>query len=519
MKETFMKKRIWCILLALCLLLPALGCSNVDDTGNELYDELSQYYQTGDSSKKETALTAFALPYLQGLTLDPLTCLDGTQQDIGQLLYEGLVALDQSFTPQPVLAESWSYDAGSFTWTIHLRTGVSFSDGSALTASDVAATLQRARSVPRYQGRLSQVSSVSASGSETVVIRLSRANASFISLLDIPVVKTGTETNTVPTGTGRYVFVDTSGTDKAHLVKNDSWWQGKSLPLSRIELYACKDSDTISYAFYAREVQLLRQDLTASDATGAAGSGAYTDADTTTLQYLGFNTSRAPFNDATLRRAVSLGIDREGCVQSFLTGHGRAAQFPISPASALYPSDLETNYSPDHFNQAMSALNYGSDQAAVSVTLLVNEENSHKVDAAGKIAAALSDSALQVTVKALPFDQFQSALQAGNFDLYLGECRMTADWDLTELLAGSLNYGRYQSPEFTAALQNERTAEGAAHEQAAAELYALLLDQCPIAPICFKSSTILLTPGAVDAITPTLTDPFYAMENWKVHIS
>ena len=56
-------------------------------------------------------------------------------------------------------------------------------------------------------------------------------------------------------------------------------------------------------------------------------------------------------------------------------------------------------------------------------------------------------------------------------------------------------------------------------KQAAAELYALLLEQCPIAPICFKSSTILLTPGAVDAITPTLNDPFFAMERWKVHIS
>lgn len=516
MKETPMKKRIFCVLLCFSMLGTLLGCSNVDDTGNELYDELSQYYQSSDSGKKEPVLTAFALPYLQGLTLDPLTCLDGTQQDIGQLLYEGLVALDQSFTPQPVLAESWSYDAGSFTWAIRLRSGISFSDGSALTASDVVSTLQRARSVPRYQGRMAQVSSISAAGSETVVIRLSRANASFISLLDIPVVKTGTETNTVPTGTGRYIFVETSGTDKAHLVKNDSWWQQKALPLARIELHACKDSDTISYAFYAREVQLLWQDLTASDAASAAGSGTYTDADTTTLQYLGFNTSRAPFDNAALRRAVSLGIDRAGCVQSFLTGHGRATQFPISPASNLYPNDLETGYSPDHFNQAMAALGY---EAPVAVTLLVNSENSHKVDMAGKIAAALSDSALQVTMKALPFDQFQSALQAGNFDLYLGECRMTADWDLTELLSGSLNYGRYQSPEFTAALQSERTAEGSAHEQAAAELYALLLEQCPIAPICFKSSTILLTPGAVDAITPTLNDPFFAMERWKVHIS
>ncbi len=197
-----MKKRIFCVLLCFSMLGTLLGCSNVDDTGNELYDELSQYYQSSDSGKKEPVLTAFALPYLQGLTLDPLTCLDGTQQDIGQLLYEGLVALDQSFTPQPVLAESWSYDAGSFTWAIRLRSGISFSDGSALTASDVVSTLQRARSVPRYQGRMAQVSSISAAGSETVVIRLSRANASFISCWIFPWSKPGRKQTPCPPARG-----------------------------------------------------------------------------------------------------------------------------------------------------------------------------------------------------------------------------------------------------------------------------------------------------------------------------
>ena len=60
-----MKKRIFCVLLCFSMLGTLLGCSNVDDTGNELYDELSQYYQSSDSGKKEPVLTAFALPYLQ----------------------------------------------------------------------------------------------------------------------------------------------------------------------------------------------------------------------------------------------------------------------------------------------------------------------------------------------------------------------------------------------------------------------------------------------------------------------
>lgn len=517
-----MKKRIVCLLLAVCMLLPLLGCSetDADSDANKLYDELADYYKQKDSEKK-TTLTSFALPYLQGLTLDPVTCLDGTQQDIGQLLYEGLICLNTKMEPEAVLADSWTYNSSTFTWAIHLRSGVTFSDGSALTASDVVATLQRARTSARYQGRFKQVQSIYADGSDTVVIRLTRTNSTFLSLLDIPIVKSGTETQTVPLGTGRYVFVPTSGTDKVHLSANTSWWQGKSLPLQRIELYTCKDNDTMSYAFYAREIQLLHCDLSATASTGAVSSGDYTDVDTTVMHYLGFNTAKAPFDNAALRVAVSRGIDRSGCVSSFLMGHGSVAEFPLSPASPLYPGTLATEYSSDHFNSSVSAAGFGADKSSTSVTLLVNRENQHKVDAAGKIAAALSDSALQVTVEAVPWATFVARLQSGAFDLYYGEYKMTADWDLTELLSvgGSANYGKYSDQNFTELLLAERSTQDTAHEDAALQLYTYLSKQMPIAPICFTRASVLTTFGAIEGLTPSLTDPFYNLTGWTVHIS
>lgn len=517
-----MKKRILCLLLTACMLLPLLGCSetDADSDANKLYEELADYYQQKDS-KKPVSISSFALPYLQGLTLDPINCPDGTQQDIGQLLYEGLIRLDPQMAPEAVLAESWEYEPASYIWTIHLRSGVLFSDGTALTADDVVDTLQRAKVSSRYQGRFRQMQSVYADGSETVVIRLTRANSTFISLLDIPIVKSGTQTQTVPTGTGRYIFVPLSGTDGTHLSVNTAWWQGISLPIKRIELYTCKDSDTMSYAFYAREVQLLRCDLSDTASSGAVSSGDYTDADTTELHYIGFNTAREPFQTPALRQAVSQGIDRAGCVSSFLMGHGIPAQFPISPASALYPSPLANDYNPDRFNTAMAAAGFGSSDPSVSVTLLVNQESQYKVDAAGKIAAALSNSALKVTVAAVPWNEFLARLQSGNFDLYYGEYRMTADWDLTELLSvgGSANYGGYNDQNFAALLLSERTAQGAEHEHTALQLYTYLAEQMPIAPICFVRNSILTTSGAVEGLIPSPTDPFYNLSDWTVHIS
>ena len=249
--------------------------------------------------------------------------------------------------------------------------------------------------------------------------------------------------------------------------------------------------------------------------------GDFTDADTTVLHYLGFDTSRAPFNSAELRRAVSQGIDRAGCVSSFLMGHGTVTQLPVSPASPLYPKSLDTVYSPDSFTSAVTAAGFGSGSEPVSVTLLVNSENAHKQSAAAKIAAALSTSALRVTVEAVPWSDFVSRLKSGRFDLYYGEYKMTADWDLTDLLSasGANNYGRFNDANFAALLTAERSATGDGHTDASAKLYEAFCRQTPIAPICFARSSILTTSGAIEGLTPSLTDPFYNLQDWTIHFS
>ena len=96
---------------------------------------------------------------------------------------------------------------------------------------------------------------------------------------------------------------------------------------------------------------------------------------------------------------------------------------------------------------------------------------------------------------------------------------MTADWDLTELLTGSCNYGRYTGADLTALLAAERTAQGSDHDTAAAKLYAAFQAQMPFAPICFERSSVLTTSGVIQGLTPSLTDPFYNLTDWKIRFA
>ena len=503
-------------MLAICLLLALLsGCAESAEEESGLISPGEELQS--DTSDTAVRVTAFTLPYFEGQTLDPITCGDGAQRTLGALLYEGLFALSPSFETENRLCDSYTYDAERFVYTFHIRDGVLFGDGSALTARDVAAALQRAMASARYGTRLASVVSVRAATSDTVSVTLRADNRRFPALLDIPVVKNGTQDELVPLGTGPYLYITESGGD--YLTRNTGWWRAASLPLDRIELVAVKDRDAMAYRFSSYEVQLLTSDLTGTDPISTTGSVCLTEADTPTLLYLGFNT-RGIFSDPALRAAVSAGIDRNGLVSGYLSGHARSAWLPVSPASALYSASLESEYSVDAFSAAMTAAGYGPESGqSASVTLLVNEESSYKTAIAGSLAAALSAYRLTVTVRALPWEQYTAALQSGNYDLCLAETRLTADFDLSPLIGtgGSLNYGAYSDERMDRLLA---AYLGAADGPAAMErLCAYFVHQMPITPICFKTLSVLTQQSVLTNLTPTAADPFYGMERWELHLA
>lgn len=143
------------------------------------------------------------------------------------------------------------------------------------------------------------------------------------------------------------------------------------------------------------------------------------------------------------------------------------------------------------------------------LTLLVNEENSFKKSIAEYLAKSWTAGGVTVEVRALPWEEYTAALAAGDFDLYYGETRLTADWNLKSLLepGGSLNYGRWSHPDTSRLL-----AELAGAQDRTAAMRALcthLKEQAPILPVCFKSVSLLTQAEVVEGISPTAAEPFY----------
>lgn len=506
MKKHFLK--------LLCLLLPVLvltGCwqeEPPEDTG--LIHSGQELPEEPEESPSPLLPERFSLPYAPDQSLDPLTCPDGMQQTAASLLYEGLFRLGPALEPEPVLCESFTYDPERYACVLTLRSGVLFSDGSPLTARDVRNALDRARSSKRYGARLAQVASVTA-GDGTVTVTLSRPNTALPALLDVPIAK---ESGGGFLGTGPYLL--SRDEDGAYLAANPSWWRGSGQPVERVELVEASGRDAMLYRFSSHEVQLITADLTGADPVAFTGSVNQWDTDTTVLQYVGCNTTVSPLDSAPLRQALGECLNREHIVSAFLSGHGRAAQFPVSPLSELYPEELELRFSADAPALAVGRTGYVPER---TLTLLVNGENGFKTAVAESLAQSFTAAGVPVEVRILPWEEYTAALEAGDFDLYYGEVRLTADWDLSPLLrvGGTLNYGGWADEQTETLLTAYQAASD--RKAAMAELCAYLRRQSPILPVCFKSAAVLTQAGVVEGLTPTAAEPFYNLTECVINLA
>lgn len=506
-------KRLFACFLAIWMTCTLTGCwQDVSDKTED--DTLWPHDQSSEpqEAQEETLLpTVLSLPYLAGQTLDPLTCPDGMQQVVSSLICESLFQLDSTFQPHPVLCESYTQNDAATVYVLTLRDGIVFSDGTPLTAADARASLLRAKSSPRYESRLSNVQSIIARGN-ILTISLYQPNVNFIALLDIPIVKSGSEKD-IPIGTGPYLYAELDGS--ASLMASQNWWQGNSQPTGRILLAETSDQNAVLYRFTSRDIQLMVADMTGSTPINATGRFDHWAADTTVLQFLGCNMSKAPLDNAAFRSCLSKGINRDHLVSAYLSGHGRSAQFPVSPASPFYPASLEIPYSSAGFSSALKASGYTPKQ---TLTLLVNSENSFKVAAATYLASAFTTAGIPMEVLALPWEDFLAALATGKYDLYYGEVKLQADWDLSALLAtgGSLNYGRRYDPEIDELLLAYRSADDPS--AAMRNLCRYLQSSAPIVPICFKKVSVLTQSDVLEGLSPTVAEPFYDLSSCVIHL-
>lgn len=457
----------------------------------------------------------FSLAYDPVEELHPLYANSRVNRMLIPLVYEGLYALDGSFAPVPVLAAGSEVSGDGLTWTVTLKEGLCFSDGTPLTAGHVADTLNTARKSGYYADRLGDIRSVRASG-DGVIITLTRANGALPALLDVPVLLEGGDP--APLGTGRYRFAESG--EGLKLVANYN--HGGELPYNTIPLAPVSDTAALTAAFDGGACSAVITDFASVYSPGYSCNFESWDYPSPDLIYVGFRASGGPCASPSVRRAISLAADRTAMVKRDLSGRGDETVLPIHPLSA--GADAAPGYDPEGAAACLDEGGYVlSDEdglrhkgrSVLSLTLLVNSDSPVKTAMAERLAEELRGLGAEVDLRSLPWKDYLAALTAGDFDLYIAEVRLTGDFDPAELLLGGLNYGGYTHRELTAALNAWRAASGEERTAAGETLWAVFAEEMSIAPICFKRESLLVRWDTVEGLHPIWGDPFHQMEQWQ----
>lgn len=306
--------------------------------------------------------------------LNPAITTNGSVHTAAGLLYDGLVALDDSLRPTPALAQRWEVEQGGERYRFHLRGGVHWHDGQPFTAADVAFTFREL--LLKYHARTrasvgAALASVTAPDDSTVVFTFRRPYAALLRQLDVseaPILPAHiyskgdplrNAANIAPVGTGPYRFESYTPHSEIRYTANRDYFRGAPA-IHTVVLRIIPDEDTGAAALEAGEVDWLfsvphpaRARLAANrrvrllhSAQGPGGSNC--------ISTLGFNLDRQPFRDIRVRKAIAHAVNRPQFVERVLFGEGRAADAPISSAIAFaHASDLAI---PAYDTAAASAL-------------------------------------------------------------------------------------------------------------------------------------------------------------------
>lgn len=498
-------KKLLSLLLCLCLFLSACGgkkdtesvLSPIDPEGDS--NPLSENAEDPQDGSEYAGEEAFGLSYMPQYGLNPYTCTATVNRALFSLMYESLFIVTHNFTASPVLCESFESSAGGTSYRFKLLSEARFSDGTPLLAEDVKASLREAKKSSLYSARLAHINSIQTPDDHTVELVLNTSYENFALMLDVPIVKATTVTEHCPTGTGAYYVRGT------RLYRNTHWWKDSHgvLSVDQIKLSSAEESNDLRNQFEFGGTDLLYCDPNSSAAIGFRCDYEVWEAPTTIMHYLGFNLQTGWFIDEEFRRAVTYILDRDRYVNEAYGGFALPSSLACSPCSPLYDEQLaeKYDYSPVKFQEALESaeLLTSSTYEGHSGIFLVCLEDPARVKLANSICKTLNEAGLRLTVNALERKQYETALKNKKYDVYLGEIRLTTDFDLSALLETT------QNMQFSTVSTNSLLAlcEGAlANSGTYAELYRRLLESAPICPVVFKSYAVYVTRGLISNNTP-----------------
>ncbi len=461
-------------------------------------------------------------------TLDPAISSEATSHEYIIQLFSGLVRLGDNLEPAPDIALSWEVSLDGLTYTFYLREDVFFHDGRQVTAEDFKYSWERAclpetgsQTAATYLGDIvgaeevlsgasTELSGVKVLGYFVLEVTIDSPKSYFLSKLTYPTafvvdranVASGVDWWRHPNGTGPF--------------RLDQWQEGERLVLAKNELYYGELAKLEQVVFklwggVAMDMYEMGEiDVTSvgiaytAEVTDEAGSfyDELSIVPELSFYYIGFDTTRPPFDDVNIRRAFSLAIDKEKLISLVFAGTMQPAYGILPPGLPGYDDGLVgLGYDVEAARELIAQSSYGDVANLPPITLtMAGWGGDISSEMESLVYQWRGNLGVEVKIRQLEPERFLYHLDEEKDEMFYGG--WIADYphpqNFLEVLFASgaeANYGGYSNPDFDALLE---TAAAEPDSDLSLALYRqaeqMLVDDAACLPLCFGRNYILVKP-------------------------
>lgn len=269
---------------------------------------------------------------------------------------ETLFRYSDSMEIQPWLAKSYE-NVDELTWKITLQDDVTFSSGRVMDGTAVKECLEHLIEVhERAKGDL-MIDTITAEG-QTITIKTTEPKPALLNYLSDPYgciidMEAGITEDGIVSGTGPYIAKSLVSGEQLNLVKNENYWDGDP-GYDEITVRTISDGDTLTMALQAGEIDAAYGMPYASYPLFENDNYTFSSCATSRAFFAHMNFESGVIQDEAVRKAIAMGIDKEGFVNTLLEGNGYPATGAF-PESFVFGGDSVTTevYDPDVAKQLL----------------------------------------------------------------------------------------------------------------------------------------------------------------------
>jgi len=391
------------------------------------------------------------------ITVDPRFATDAASVRVQDFLHRGLLKLDGSFNVEADLADRWSHPE-PLLWHFRIRQGVTFSDGSKLTAHDVAATLQAIINpdlVSPLKASFSAIERIEIDSEYQITIHLSKPDASLPTRLNLGILPASIASaphdahQTIGCGPYRLTEWGESGITLERREKGSG--------VARIRFNGVKDPVTRVLKLTRGELDFVQNDLPPHLLPYIRDQKQLTiqTAPSTTFSYIGLNMQDKVVGDVQVRRALALALDRNKLKAALFSDLPQLAETVLTASHWASNPLPVTAFDLSQAEALLDQAGFPRDKDGLRFTLNYRTSTDPtRLRLATAIAAMWQKVGVKVSIESLEWGGFYARIKRGDFQVFSLAWVGITDPDIYRWILHSemwppkgANRGRYSDPE------------------------------------------------------------------------